>query len=42
VLQADLEKKAYEDYSVLRNSFFASAAVKSLPAKTLKALESVL
>ena len=42
VLQADLEKKAYEDYSVLRNSFFARATVKSLPEKTLKALESVL
>ena len=42
MVKADLEKQAYEHYSALRNSFFARATVKSLPEKTLKALESVL
>jgi hypothetical protein len=42
VLQADVEKRAYEHYTALRDSFFGSAAVKSLPPKTLKDLETIL
>jgi hypothetical protein len=42
VLQVDVEKRAHEHYNVVRGSFFARATVRSLPAETLKALESVL
>ena len=42
MLQADLEKRAREHYSALRDSFFGKPDVRSLPSSTLTDLERIL
>jgi hypothetical protein len=41
-LQADLEKRAREHYSALKDAFFGKAEVRLLPSRTLQDLERIL